>query len=198
MKVRRFLWLTALAVFVSALALSAGPGAGRAQTGARVTPPYTLQAQAMGTQTQVGRNFNITARINEYSPASDQAILMDAFREKGNEGLVNALSKMPSKGRLSITGTLGGDLAYIRRFERPDGSVMIRMITNRLLRFREVWSDTRSSDYQLSGLEIIVSKDRKKKSGTLFPAAQLKVDKNGRLEIENYDFPWNLVNIMLR
>lgn len=196
MRSPRLIWLTALAVLLVAMALIASSATGGAQT--RVTPPYTLQAQAMGTQTQVGRNFNITARINEYSPPSDQQILLEAFRAKGNEGLVNALSKMPSKGRLSITGTLGGDLAYIRRFERPDGTVMIRMITNRLLRFREVWADTRSSDYQLSGVEIVVSKDRKKKSGTLFPAAQLKIDKDGRLEIETFDFPWNLVNIQLR
>jgi hypothetical protein len=112
--------------------------------------------------------------------------------------LVNALSKMSSKGRLAITGTLGGDLAYIRRFEQPDGSVRIRMITNRLLRFGEVWADTRSSDYQLSGLEVILTKDKKKNSGTLIPAAGLKVDKEGHIEIETFQNPWKLVNIERR
>lgn len=72
--------------------------------------------------------------------------LLTAFAEKGNEGLVNALAKMKSKGRLAITGTLGGDLAYIRSFPQPDGSTRTRMVTNRLLRFGEVWADTRSSD----------------------------------------------------
>jgi hypothetical protein len=120
------------------------------------------------------------------------------FRAKGNEGLVNALEKMPSKGRLSITGTLGGDLAYIRRFDQEDGSVMLRMVTNRLLRFGEVWADTRTTDYQLSALEVIFSKDGKKKTGRLLPAARLDLDKSGRLEIELYQNPWNLVNIQLR
>jgi hypothetical protein len=158
----------------------------------------TIQAQAMGTSTQLGQTFNITAIVNEISPAEDQKILLDAFQAKGNEGLVNALSKMHSKGRLAITGTLGGDLAYIRRFRQPDGTTVIRMITNRLLRFGEVWYDSRSTDYQLSGLEIVVGKDKKKATGTLLPAAQLKMDKKGQLEIENYQNPWKLTNIRLR
>ena len=73
----------------------------------------------MGTSTQLGRTFNITAIVNELSPPEDQKILLDAFQAKGNEGLVNALSKMRAKGRLAITGTLGGDLAYIRRLQQP-------------------------------------------------------------------------------
>jgi hypothetical protein len=158
----------------------------------------TIQAQAMGTSTQLGQTFNITAIVNELSPPEDQKVLLDAFQAKGNEGLVNALSKMRSKGRLAITGTLGGDLAYIRRFHQPDGTIVIRMITNRLLRFGEVWYDSRSTDYQLSGLEIVVGKDKKKATGTLLPAAQLKMDKKGQLEIENYQNPWKLTNVRVR
>ena len=152
----------------------------------------------MGELTQMGRSFGITAIIKEYSTPEDQKILLEAFQTKGNEGLVNALSKMPSKGRLAITGTLGGDLAYIRKFEQPDGSTRIRMITNRLLRFGEVWADTRSSDYQLSGLEVILTEDKKKNSGTLIPAAELKVGKDGHMEIETFQNPWRLVGIELR
>lgn len=190
------IFLTAIAVLIAVAILFAGGNSSSAQN--KLPKSIHIQAQAMGTSTQLGKNFSITAIINELSPPEDQKILLEAFQSKGNEGLVNALSKMHSKGRLAITGTLGGDLAYIRRFNQPDGSVVIRMITNRLLRFGEVWSDTRSSDYQLSGLEITFSKDRKHNKGTLIPAAELKVDKQGHLEIETFQNPWNLVNIMLR
>lgn len=196
---RRFWFSLFIACVVCVLALVSGANSAAAQKPPlKLSKSITIQAQAMGTSTQMGRSYNITARINEYSPPSDQAVLLEAFHAKGNEGLVNALSKMSSKGRLSITGTLGGDLAYIRRFDRPDGTVVLRMITNRLLRFGEVWADTRSSDYQLSALEITFSKDRKKNTGRLLPAAQLDVDKQGRLEIETFQNPWNLVNIQLR
>lgn len=192
--------ITSLAIVAMLIVVSAfcwAPLNSDAAQGVKLPKTVTIRAQAMGTSTQLGLNYNITARIKEYSPPGDQAILLAAFKAKGNEGLINALSKMPAKGRLAITGTLGGDLAYIRRFDQPDGSVVIRMITDRPLRFGEVWADTRSSDYQLSVVEVRISKDKKKKTGTLLPAAELKIDKSGGLEIETYQNPWKLVNIQI-
>ena len=157
-----------------------------------------IHGQAMGTSTQMGRQASITIIIEELSTPADQKILISAFQEKGNEGLVNALSKMSSKGRIAITGTLGGNLAYIRKFQMPDGSVKLRMITDRLIRFGEAWADTRSSDYELSAVEIIISKQKGKSAGTLMPAARLKVNKEGETEIQLFNFPWKLVNVQVR
>ena len=186
--------VTIVLLTMSTLAISSGA----AQNGTKLPKRIHIQAQAMGTSTQLGRNFNVTAIIEELSPPEDQKILLDAFEQKGNEGLVNALSKMSSKGRLAITGTLGGDLAYVRQFQMPDGSTRYRMVTNRLLRFGEVWADTRSSDYELSGMEVILTKDKKNSSGTLLPAAKLKMNKERQLEIELFQNPWKLVNVQLR
>jgi len=164
----------------------------------KLAKPITIQAQAMGTSTQLGRNYSVTIHISEYSPPGDFEILREAFQQKGNEGLVNALSKMSSKGRVAITGTLGGDVAFARKFKMPDGGTRIRLVTNRLLRFGEVWADTRSTDYELSAMEIILSPQKGKSSGTLLPASQLKINKEGQLEMELYQNPWNLVNVMVR
>ena len=157
-----------------------------------------IQGTAMGQSTQLGQMFNFNLHIQELSTHEDQQVLLEAFNAKGNEGLVNALSKMKSKGRLAITGTLGYDVNYIRRFQQPDGSTLIRAVTDRPLRFGENWSDSRSSDYNLSGLEITISPDRKKNSGTLLPACQFKIDKEKHLELEAFQNPWKLVNIMRR
>jgi hypothetical protein len=193
----RTIYLTIFAVLIVALIVFIGAGSA-AQNSGRLEKPFYIQAQAMGQSTQMGRTFGVTALINEYSAPEDQKILLDAFAEKGQEGLVNALSKMPSKGRLSITGTLGGDLAYIRSFSQADGSTRIRMVTNRLLRFGEVWADTRTTDYDLSGMEVILSKDGKTNTGTLYPAARLKLTKEHQMELELYQNPWRLANIQLR
>ena len=158
----------------------------------------TIQAQAMGTSTQLGRNFGVTLLIQEFSTAADQSALLEAFTAKGNEGLVNALDKMNSKGRISITGTLGYQVSYIRMWKQPDGSTKIRAVTDRPIRFGEAWSDSRSMDYSLSAIEIIMYPDKKKNSGTLLPAVQLKLDKKNQLELETYQNPWKLVNIMKR
>jgi len=157
-----------------------------------------IQAQAMGTSTQMGRSAGITLIINELSTDEERAGLIEAFQQKGNEGLVNALSKMRPKGRMSVTGTLGYDVAYIKTFLQPDGSTVLRMVTDRPLRFGEVWADSRSSDYNVSAVEIVISKDKKKTSGTLYPAVELKMSKEQQLELNLYQNPWNLVNIMKR
>jgi hypothetical protein len=157
-----------------------------------------IQAQAMGTSTQLGRNANITLIIESFSTDEERAGLIEAFQQKGNEGLVNALSKMKSKGRMSVTGTLGYDIAYVKQFPQPDGTTVLRIVTDRPLRFGEVWADSRSSDYNLAGVEIIVGKDKKKATGTLYPAAQLKLNKQNQIELELYQNPWKLVNIMKR
>ena len=157
-----------------------------------------IQAQAMGQSTQLGQTFNVTLIIEEFSTPADQQALLAAFNEKKNEGLVNALNKMHTKGRMSITGTLGYDVAYIRQWKEPDGSTKYRLVTNRPITFGEAWSDSRSMDYSLSGVEIIMWPDKKKNTGTLMPAVQLKMNKENKLELETFQNPWKLVDIMQR
>jgi hypothetical protein len=158
----------------------------------------TIQATAMGTSTQMGRSVSVNLIIEELTTDEERAGMIEAFQQKGNEGLINALDKMKSKGRMSITGTLGYDVAYVKLFPQPDGSTILRMVTNRPLRFGEVWADTRTTDYELSGVEIIISKDKKKTTGTLYPATKFKINKQNQLELELYQNPWKLVNIMKR
>jgi len=157
-----------------------------------------IQAQAMGQSTQMGQTFGITLIIEEYSTQDDQQALLTAFNEKKNEGLVNALSKMKSKGRLSVTGTLGYDVSYIRSFPQPDGSTKIRIVTNRPISFGEAWSDSRSMDYNLSGLEIVLNPKDKGNSGLLAPACQFKINKESHIELELLQNEWKLVNVRRR
>ena len=166
--------------------------------GTKLPKPIQIQANAMGTSTQLGRSFSINIYINELSSANDQKALLEAFQRKGNEGLVNALSKMSGKGRIAIIGTLGYDVNYVRRFNQPDGSTVLRMVTDRPITFGENWHDTRSRDYSLSAVEITFSADRKKNSGVLLPACEFKINKQNHLEIEAYQNPWKLTNIMRR
>src|ERR1700752_104482 len=197
-KNRKVYFASVIIIVMTAMLLVGGRGGAAQDSPLKLKKRLYIQATARGTNQQMGRMYNVTAIIEELSPPEDQKVLLEAFESKGNEGLVNALSKMPSKGRLAITGTLGGDLAYIRKFPMPDGSVKIRMVTNRLLRFGEVWADTRSTDYNLSAMEVVLSKDKKKNTGVLLPAARLKMKKDGQLEIELYQNEWKLVNVMLR
>jgi hypothetical protein len=154
-----------------------------------------ISATARGTSTQMGRIVSIDIRINSLSTKADQGVLLEAFQADGSEGLANALDKMSSKGRIAITGTVGYDLNYIRRFNMPDGSIKIRFVTDRPINFAEHWNSTRTLDYQLSLGEVIIRPAKGKSAGTLMPAARLRINKEGDLEIEAFQNPWELVNI---
>jgi hypothetical protein len=65
----------------------------------------------------------------EISGPQDRDILVQAFQQGQNDGLVNALEKMKGVGRISIRGTLGFDLSCIREIVTPTGT--IRFVTNR-------------------------------------------------------------------
>jgi hypothetical protein len=57
----------------------------------------------------------------------------------------------------------------------------------------------RSTDYNLSALELNISEDKDKSTGILLPASQFKIDKKtNELEIENFQNPWRLSNLMER
>ena len=156
----------------------------------------TIDATAMGTSTQLGKNVNVKVTIYEYSTEEDRQILITAFKKGQNQGLVNALTKMKAVGHIAITGTIGYDLSFIRLIPSPTGR-KIRFVTNRLLRFGEVYSNSQTTAYNLTAGEIEINDtDKDKSAGVLFPAAQLVINKEGQLEIQLNKNPWKLVNII--
>jgi hypothetical protein len=156
----------------------------------------TIDATAMGTSTQLGQNVGVKIIITKFSTEDDRAVLVAAFKKGQNKGLVDALSKMPSVGRIAITGTVGTDLAYVRLI-RTDTGRKIRFATNRQIRFAEAYANSTSTAYTLTAGEFDLNdSDKNKSSGVLYPAAQLVINKQGQLEFQLRKNHWNLVNII--
>jgi len=156
----------------------------------------TIDATARGTSTQMGRIVNVKIIVRQYSTAEDTAALKTAFQQGSNEGLVKALEKMKGVGQISVTGTVGQSLAYVSSVQTPTGR-RIRFVTNRLLKFREVAQQTRSTAYNLTAGEIIIDdSDSSKSTGVLYPAAQFGIDEQGQLSINLFKNPWQLTNII--
>jgi hypothetical protein len=156
----------------------------------------TIEAQAMGTGTQLGQSIGITLIINDYSTMAERQILVQAFAKGQNQGLVNALTRMRTVGHIAITGTLGYDVAFIRMIPTPTGR-KIRFVTNRQISFVEAWTDSQSQAFNLTGGEIDINEqDRSKSTGVLFPAAQLVIDKQGQLQIDLTQNSWKLVDVL--
>jgi hypothetical protein len=156
----------------------------------------TIDATAFGTSTQLGRNFGIKIMIYEFSSPEDRDVLVQSFQKGQNDGLVNALEKMKSVGRITIPGTVGFDLSYIREIITPTGRT-IRFVTNRRIAFGEAYWDTQTKSFNLTAGEINLNdNDKSKSNGVLFPAAQLIVNNEGELQFELNQNAWKLNNII--
>jgi hypothetical protein len=160
------------------------------------TKNETIEASAMGTSTQLGQVVGVSMEIYEFSTPEDRQILVEAFEKGQNNGLANALSKMKAVGHCSITGTLGYDVSFIRMIPTATGR-QIRFVTNRLLRFGEVYADTQSQSFNLTAGEFDLNDTEKSKStGVLYPACQVAIDKQGQLQFQLNQNAWKLVDVI--
>jgi hypothetical protein len=156
----------------------------------------TIDAQAMGTSTQMGRNVAVKVIIQQFSTQEDRQVLVDAFKKGQSQGLVKALTNMKPVDRIAITGTVGFDLSYIALIPSPTGR-KIRFATNRPIRFAEAYNGGPSTAYDLTAGEFDLNdSDKNKSAGVLYPAAQLIINKKGELQFELRKNPWKLVNII--
>jgi hypothetical protein len=160
--------------------------------------PETITAVTTGTGTQSGQMTSVMVLIYEYSTDEDKQILVDAFNKAQNRGLTNALSKMKAVGRISITGTLGMDISYIRQMTTPTGR-QIRFVTNRTIVRGEAYVDDSNAPQSFSltgGVIDLNDDDRKKSKGVVYPAAKLAIDKEGQLQIQLNQNASNLADII--
>ena len=157
----------------------------------------TIQATAMGTSTQMGKMFNVNIHIEQFSTPDDRKALMDAFARSGQDGLVGVLEDMKPKGRVRFaSGGVGNDVKYIIELPSENGR-RLRLVTDRTIAFGELYQGTRSRDYSVGAIELVLTPDGKG-SGTVLPACKLTVNKKKQeIEIETYQNPWKLTNLMI-
>ena len=183
--VRHFLFSSFLLWVAGSAALAYGEGR------------MTIQATAKGTSTQLGKLVNVNIYIEGYSTGDDRNTLIEAFRRRGQDGLVDALQDMKSKGRVRFTsGGVGNDVKYIIELPSKKGR-RLRLITDRWLSFTELYNSNRNVDYNVGAIELNLTADGKG-SGTVLPACKLMVNKKKKeVEIETYQNPWNLTNFII-
>jgi hypothetical protein len=156
----------------------------------------TIDAQAFGTGTQMGQNIGVTLNIYEFSAPADRQILLQAYQQGQNKGLVTALQKMKAVGHIEITGTLGYDCSYIAMTVTPTGRKIV-FVTNRQIRMGEAWADSNSMSFDLTaGALELNDQDKSKSTGNLYPAAQLVLNKEGQLQWDLLQNPWRLVDLI--
>src|SRR5262252_920199 len=134
----------------------------------------TIQATAMGTSTQLGKQYDVNIYIEQLSTPEDRQALVEAFGRSGQDGLVRVLEDMKPKGRVRFSsGGVGNDVKYIIELPSENGR-RFRLVTDRNLAFAELYAGTRSRDYSVGAMELTITPDGKG-SGRVLPACKLKL-----------------------
>ena len=155
-----------------------------------------IDAKARGTSTQMGKDFDVKLTINRFSTPADRQALKNAFDKGGHDALVKALSKMKGVGRISLPATTGVSIAYAVSIPTPTGR-KIRFVTDRPVAILEQRNMTRSQQYDLTAGEIEINDhDKSKSAGVLYPSVKLSLNKEGQIQFDLFQNPWQLVNIM--
>jgi hypothetical protein len=161
-------------------------------------PPYIMNAFLVNmTNVNVprGNAGTLQIRINSYSPSGTRQSLIQTMLDKGQDALLKALQKEPSRGRISFPSwqgpdpqnyRLGWDLRYVAHDTLPDGGDRIVIATDRQMSFAEVRNQPRTVDYPFTLLEIHIPKEGKGE-GRAFGATQIKFDKKkNQMVLEQY------------
>jgi hypothetical protein len=189
MHIRHYSRFVANSIVLLTLAVAGRPGFARDKY-------ETIDAQAYGTGSQLGQNIGVTLNIYEFSTPADRQILVQAYQQGQNKGLVNALQKMRAVGHVEITGTLGNDCSFIRVIPTPTGRKIV-FVTSRQIRMAEAWADSNSMSFDLTaGILELNDQDKSKSTGSLYPAAQLVLDKEGELQWDLLQNPWRLSSLL--
>ena len=138
--------------------------------------------------------FGLSVYIDAYSPDNEIAQLAQTLRDKGNYELLNAVSKLKSKGRLSPTGRVGTDVKVIRVRQTEKGR-RIFLVTDRPISFVELYNGTRSRDYEFGVVQLDLD-EKGNGEGAMLVAMQIRFDKDNQLELEHYGIdPVRLANV---
>jgi hypothetical protein len=184
-------------LFTLATILLASTLLASAQTSEEPGPPKPEQYAATAFITSgpaQGKSVSVTTYINSYTSDQEVQNFLDILKTKGQDGLESAFDKTKERGRIAIVGTTGNSISFIRS-HNAESKRVIRMATNRIISFPELWTSPRSRDYKFGVIELRLDASGNG-DGSILYATKIKFNKKGELELENYgQTPIRLANV---
>ena len=169
-----------------------------AQTDAPEAKPERFSAIAvnMGSAGPTGPGV-VQIVIDRWSTPEERQVLIQAFREKGDQGLLDALQKSERLGTIRTPNRLGWDLHYAAQVPLDNGGRRILLATDRVIGFWEASRGTRTMDYPFTLIELHLDKENLKGEGRISLATKIAPSKDGKhIELENYSSePVRLQNV---
>ena len=146
---------------------------------------FTAFAVDISNLTTRARSNTVDITINRWSTDADRDRLIGVLREKGQDGLLDELQKMPVVGYISTPGSLRYDLRFARTLPQPDGGERIVLGTDRYIGSWEARNRPRTIDYPFTVIELEVDKNG---SGVGKASIYTKITATGGgdIELENF------------
>jgi len=131
-----------------------------------------------------GKSVTGSVIVEDYSSDAEVKELAGILKDKGQDALASAMSKLKGKGRIALTGTVGNQAEVVRQKPGPKGRRII-LVSDRQMSLPELWNSGRSTNYKFSIVILDVDADGKG-DGLVYYAVKLKFNKSGELELEHY------------
>jgi hypothetical protein len=192
-------WLASCAALALAAALAAAAPTRVVATALEQdapTLPLRLSAWAVNmSNIATGRTNVVDINITRWTTPEERKTLLAALVEKGSDGLMRALLKLPSHGRMRIPGwqgpdphkvVLGWELHYAWHAPEAEGGHRIVLATDRYITMWEARENPRTMDYPFTLLDIRLPRSGEG-VGKASVATKISFDRSKNLmELENF------------
>ena len=182
----QFKSLTFAAVaFVLAAGLARGA---RAEEPAQDPAPEPVQQNEIFTGTVMVTNAPATGiarlriTVERWTTDDERKKFAVAIRDGGSDGLVAEMEKSTA-GYIQVENNLRWPIRSAATWKTDKGR-MVRFATNRPMNINETYNQTRSMDYPIGVIELLLPPEGKGE-GRLLVATRVQFNKEGKLEVES-------------
>jgi hypothetical protein len=150
-------------------------------------PLATYSAQAVNLDGGPGAVTGLLQiQVTRWSSDAERDRVTEALVEKGEDSLLEVISKLPSAGTLRTPSTVGHPLRYARRTTTGTGGETIVIITNRPMSFGELRNAPPSRDYPFTVIRLQLN-SQGQGQGQLMIATRIMADKATKdIAFENF------------
>jgi hypothetical protein len=184
--------LLTIAACAAALSTASAQQQSAAQLANNAPETFTAFAVNMNSRTSGAATSQVDIHIQRYSTDAERDQLMDAFKNGGQDRLLDTLQKLPVVGYIRTPTSLRYDLHFARQVPNPEGGRKVILLTDRHMAMWEVVNSTRSVNYPFTLVQLELGPDGK---GVGKASIATKITQNDNvIELENFESQPVLLN----